>query len=264
MDGRDARWAEHRSSRRAELVRAARRAVHHRGPDLSMDDLAAEIGTSKSIIYRYFSDKSGLQGAVGAAVIEDLRAALGEVGERVTRPRDRIAAMVDVYLGIVESSAGVYAFVTQPEATATAGALRGFVAEIEDIVAEALLPVLRHGGGTAPEDRALAALWGAGVVGHVRSVAERWIAARGATALPPADSAPPAESAPPAGSAVPADGVLPADGAPAVEGGIAAMDRAALAAHITDWLWTGAMGVARRSRNASSRTETDDAIGDPS
>jgi len=64
VDGRDARWAEHRSSRRAELVRAARRAVHHRGPDLSMDDLAAEIGTSKSIIYRYFSDKSGLQGAV--------------------------------------------------------------------------------------------------------------------------------------------------------------------------------------------------------
>ncbi|PYF98411.1 transcriptional regulator, TetR family [Georgenia satyanarayanai] len=239
VDGRDARWAEHRSSRRAELVRAARRAVHHRGPDLSMDDLAAEIGTSKSIIYRYFTDKSGLQGAVGAAVIDDLRAALGEVGERVTRPRDRIAAMVDVYLGIVESSAGVYAFVTQPEATATAGALRGFVAEIEDIVAEALLPVLRHGGGAAEEDHALAALWGAGVVGHVRSVAERWIAARS--------------------TGLPAD-----DGAPAVEGGIAALDRAALAAHITDWLWTGAMGVARRSRNASTRTETDDAIGDPS
>lgn len=247
VDGRDARWAEHRSSRRAELVRAARRAVHHRGPDLSMDDLAAEIGTSKSIIYRYFSDKSGLQGAVGAAVIDDLRAALGEVGERVTRPRDRIAAMVDVYLGIVESSAGVYAFVTQPEATATAGALRGFVAEIEDIVAEALLPVLRHGGGAAEEDHALAALWGSGVVGHVRSVAERWIAARSTTPLLPADSPLTAD-----------------DGAPAVEGGIAALDRAALAAHITDWLWTGAIGVARRSRNASTRTETDDAIGDPS
>ncbi|MCM3660337.1 TetR/AcrR family transcriptional regulator [Georgenia satyanarayanai] len=245
VDGRDARWAAHRSSRRAELVRAARRAVHHRGPDLSMDDLAAEIGTSKSIVYRYFSDKSGLQGAVGAAVIEDLRGALGEVSERVTRPRDRIAAMVDVYLGIVESSAGVYAFVTQPEATATAGALRGFVAEIEDIVAEALLPVLRHGGGAASEDHALAALWGAGVVGHVRSVAERWIAARGLTPENPADAR--AE-----------------DGAPAVEGGIATLDRAALAAHITDWLWTGAMGVARRSRNASTRTETDDAIGDPS
>ncbi|WP_324649352.1 TetR/AcrR family transcriptional regulator [Georgenia sp. H159] len=236
VDGRDARWAAHRSSRRAELVRAARRAVHHRGPDLSMDDLAAEIGTSKSIIYRYFTDKSGLQGAVGAAVIEDLRAALGEVSGRVTRPRDRIAAMVDVYLGIVESSAGVYAFVTQPEATATAGALRGFVAEIEDIVAEALLPVLRHGGAEHATDRALAALWGAGVVGHVRSVAERWIAARGADA-----------SAPGAAD----------DG----EGQVAAMDRSELAAHITDWLWTGAAGVARRSR--ATRHRPDDAIGAP-
>jgi len=239
VDGRDARWAAHRSSRRAELVRAARRAVHHRGPDLSMDDLAAEIGTSKSIIYRYFTDKSGLQGAVGDAVIDELREALGEVSERVTRPRDRIAAMVDVYLGIVESSAPVYAFVTQPEATATAGALRGFVAEIEDIVAEALLPVLRHGGARSTTDQALAALWGAGVVGHVRSVAERWIAARAGAAAPDPQGA--------AGRAT--------------EDEIAAMDRAALGARITDWLWTGAAGVARRARTTTTRP--DDAIGDP-
>src|SRR5690625_1818495 len=248
VDGRDARWAAHRSSRRAELVRAARRAVHHRGPDLSMDDLAAEIGTSKSIIYRYFTDKSGLQGAVGAAVIEDLRAAIGEVSERVTRPRDRIAAMVDVYLGIVESSAAVYAFVTQPEATATAGALRGFVAEIEDIVAEALLPVLRHGGAEGESDHALAALWVAGVVGHVRSVTERWIAARTPTPIPP-----PAESALTAG-----------DAGSVVEARIAALDRDQLAAHITDWLWNGAAGIARRAaRTAQRRTRPDDEIGAP-
>lgn len=268
VDGRDARWAAHRSSRRAELVRAARRAVHHRGPDLSMDDLAAEIGTSKSILYRYFTDKSGLQGAVGAAVLDDLRTALGEVSERVTRPRDRIAAMVDVYLEIVESSAGVYTFVTQPEATATAGALRGFVAEIEDIVAEALLPVLRYGpdeddgDGAHDTDHALAALWAAGVVGHVRSVAERWVAARATDPVPtprPADT----DSPPPADSPPPGDSSLPDtdDDAPAVEADIAAMDRGALGAHITDWLWTGAIGVARRSR--STRTRPDDAIGAP-
>lgn len=249
VDGRDARWAAHRSSRRAELVRAARRAVHHRGPDLSMDDLAAEIGTSKSLIYRYFTDKSGLQGAVGAAVIDDLRSALGEVGERVTRPRDRIAAMVDVYLGIVESSAGVYAFVTQAEATATAGALRGFVAEIEDIVAESLLPIIRpeaegsqddhdrdadrHGSiedGEAGQDdagHAAAALWAAGVVGLVRSAVERWIAAR-------------------AGG----------EGQDLAEQQIAAKDRAELTTHITDWLWEGAVGAARRARIAHDRIST--------
>src|SRR5690606_41652154 len=75
VDGRDARWAAHRSSRRAELVRAARRAVHRRGPHLSLVDLAAEIGTAKSILYRYFTDKSDLQGAVGTAVPDDIRRA---------------------------------------------------------------------------------------------------------------------------------------------------------------------------------------------
>ena len=249
VDGRDARWAEHRSSRRNELVRAARRAVHHRGHELSMDELAAEMGTSKSIIYRYFTDKSGLQAAVGAAVLEDLRGALEEVTSRLTRPKDRIGAMVEVYAQIVESSAAVYEFVTQPDAPATAGEVRGFVAEIEDIVAESLLPIIRpeaegsqddhdrdadrHGSiedGEAGQDdagHAAAALWAAGVVGLVRSAVERWIAAR-------------------AGG----------EGQDLAEQQIAAKDRAELTTHITDWLWEGAVGAARRARIAHDRIST--------
>ena len=238
MDGRDARWEAHRSSRRTALVKAARRAVHHRGPDLSMDEIAAEMGTSKSIIYRYFTDKSGLQAAVGGAVIDDLRGAIAEATRDATRPREQIAAMIDVYLGFVETSAHVYAFVTQPEATATAGALRGFIAETEDIVAQSLLLVLRPGDVAADDAQALAALWAAGAVGLTRAGVERWVAARASRT----ETGPTAE---------PADDTEPL----AVEHLIGALDRPALAAHLTDWLWEGATGVARRVRSAAVRPD---------
>ena len=203
-----------------------------------MDELAAEMGTSKSIIYRYFTDKSGLQAAVGGAVLDDLRDVIAEATAGLTRPREQIAAMIDVYLEVVESSAHVYGFVTQPEATATAGALRGFVAETEDIVADALLPVLHPGGREDDGDRAVAALWASGVVGLTRASAERWIAAR-ATRADRTDLA--------------ADLTADPAGSTAVEDVVAGLDRAALAAHLTDWLWEGAVGVARRRRAERER-----------
>lgn len=206
-DGRATRWDSHRAERRAELVRAARRAVHHLGAGISMDEIATEIGTSKSILYRYFTDKAGLQAAVGQAVLEGLRTALEDAARSGGEPRARLEAMVAVYLEMVEQSPRVYDFVTRPEAEAAAGALRGFVADTEDLVAELVLPVVRAVPVEGSDDHALARLWGAGLVGFVRAVAERWFAGNG-------------------------------DDAPAV-------DRDRLTDLITDWLWTGALGVAQ-------------------
>ena len=49
VDGRSARWARHREQRRAELLDVARHLIHERGPDVTMEDIAAASGTSKSI-----------------------------------------------------------------------------------------------------------------------------------------------------------------------------------------------------------------------
>jgi len=232
-DGRATRWADHRAARRAELVRAARRAVHHRGPDLSMDDIATEIGTSKSILYRYFTDKTGLQVAVGQAVLGRMREALEEAALRAGGPRERISAMVGVYLEMVDGSPHVYAFVTRPEATA--GQVRGFVAEVADLVTDAVLPALDGGGAGADAgagDRTqvseatlvAARLWAAGVVGLVRGAVDLWLGDR-------------ADSPEPAGPGTPDVGRVP---------------REALAAHLSDWLWDGAVGVLRRTRQSRS------------
>src|SRR5206468_6162349 len=63
-DGRRARWTEHRRARRQELVGAAVEAVRAAGPDFAVDDVARTAGVSKTVIYRYFTDKDELVDAV--------------------------------------------------------------------------------------------------------------------------------------------------------------------------------------------------------
>ncbi|ACQ81811.1 transcriptional regulator, TetR family [Beutenbergia cavernae DSM 12333] len=173
-DGRSTRWEDHRIARRRELTHAARRAIHHGGPDLSMDEIAAEMGTSKSIVYRYFADKTGLQNAVGEAVLEDMRSALADATRTARGPRELIAAMVEVYLGMISSSPHVYAFVTRGgdvahDATAP---LRTLAHDATDLVATPLAEVLVETG----RDGELAGVWASGVIGFVRGAGETWLA----------------------------------------------------------------------------------------
>ncbi|MGC5615038.1 TetR/AcrR family transcriptional regulator [Georgenia sp. Z1491] len=275
-DGRTTRWDDHRAARRLELVRAARRCVHERGPDVSMDDLAAHMRTSKSILYRYFTDKAGLQRAVGQHVLHRMLRELTEAAARTGGPRERIHSMVAAYLQMVDDAPHVYAFVTSPTGEA-AGDVRGFVAEVDVVIARTLVPAVLGLDDDAevehvsPEQATRATLWASGVTGTVRSVADRWLAARAelerigvdASSAAPATSGPDAAAA--AGSGVGQDVPDPTTSGPDaaaevssgvgglthldLETAVAGVDRDELAAFIASWLWDGAVGVLRRARS---------------
>src|ERR1700738_1314173 len=63
-DGRKRRWHQHKVERRNELVDGTIEAIRRQGRNLSMDEIAAEIGVSKTVLYRYFVDKNDLTTAV--------------------------------------------------------------------------------------------------------------------------------------------------------------------------------------------------------
>lgn len=169
IDGRARRWEAHRASRRDELTRLARKAIHRGGPDLSMDEIAAAIGTSKSIVYRYFADRSGLQTAVGEAVLADLGGALVEATRDVDTPAQAIHAMVAVYLEMVSTSPAVYTFVTRGSDVADVAAPMRTLA---DDTAALLIPVLERVLVSEGRPAALARVWAAGIIGFVRGAAE--------------------------------------------------------------------------------------------
>nr|WP_255719348.1 TetR/AcrR family transcriptional regulator [Brachybacterium sp. ACRRE] len=169
-DGRTARWARHREQRRADLLDVARHLIHERGPDVTMEEIASASGTSKSIIYRYFSDKAHLQRALGLHIlsamqkrlteeVRELASSAASAGERGVSPEDHLRAMISTYVDTAQRSPHVYAFVTRPS-----DGLNHFLDSATRLAAAAL-----PAGHPAP------GIWAAGAVGFVERAVDRWM-----------------------------------------------------------------------------------------
>ena len=176
-DGRSSRWDQHRQDRRRELVRAARAAVHELGPEASMEDIAAHAGTSKSVFYRYFGDRAGLQVAVAERVTAHMERRLLEAADDRADAAATLHRMVEVYLSVAATSPHVYAFaVSAPESgDATVGVLDAFFDRVHALLAEGLAQHL--GADGAPNARSPLGLWPRAAVGLVRATAETWLRA---------------------------------------------------------------------------------------
>lgn len=182
-DGRSTRWESHRAQRRLELARHARRAIHRNGPEISMEDIAKHAGTSKSIFYRYFSDKAGLQNAVGELVAQDLQRLLSRAVTTSQSPTGALRAMVQVYLDTIDASPHVYNFISTTGQGLSGPTLNQFLTEVIDLVARPLAQELAD-YGMPP---AGLAAWAAGAVGYVRGIGEWWMAHRESPNSPSAE-----------------------------------------------------------------------------
>ena len=115
-DRRDSRWDEHRRTRREQLVQATLDAVARHGAGVGMDEIAAEAGTSKTAVYRYFSDRTELYVAVCTRVASRLLPRLRDAVDSSQRPREMVAAAIDTYLGFIEADPELYRFVVHQQA----------------------------------------------------------------------------------------------------------------------------------------------------
>ena len=176
-DGRRARWTEHRKARREELVVAAVEAVRAAGPAFAVEDVARSAGVSKTVIYRYFSDKDELIDAVLARISHGvlLPRLLGALA--VNRPDDRaqLHAVIGAFVELIEEEPELYRFAYAHVGRAGRADL---VADTEREVAERLGRLMGERlaeTGQAPEP---ARTWAYGVVGMVQLAAHWWSAHR--------------------------------------------------------------------------------------
>ena len=174
-DRRDSRWDEHRRARRQELVDATIAAVGKHGPGVGMEEIAAEAGTSKTVVYRHFADRAELYVAVCNRVAAQLLPKLRVAIETTSHPRDMLAAAIDTYLAFLEADPALYRFVVQPQ---TLDARAGDpLSTLSDLVGEQAAAAVSVALQQAGHDPAAAAPWGHGVVGLVRSAADWWLRA---------------------------------------------------------------------------------------
>ena len=175
-DRRDSRWDEHRRARREQLVQATVAAVARHGAGVGMDEIAAEAGTSKTVVYRHFTDRTELYVAVCTRVASQLLPKLRDAIESSDKPREMVAAAIDTYLGFLEADPELYRFVVHQQAL-DRPADRDPISSLSDLVgaqaAAAISVTLQQAG----RDPTAAAPWGHGVVGLVRSAADWWLRA---------------------------------------------------------------------------------------
>jgi AcrR family transcriptional regulator len=144
------------------------------GPEVGMDDIAKASGIAKPVFYRYFSDKSDLFLAVGRAVAEGVVVDVTTAIDKATSPRAKLAAGIDAYLASIEAQPELYRFVVQHRDAGThfSDQLLGDYATIVGLHAARVIGEFMRQAG---QDSGVAELWGFGIVGLVRSAADRWL-----------------------------------------------------------------------------------------
>lgn len=139
-----------------------------------MDEIAAEAGITKPILYRHFGDKDGLYEALAERYIEELAQAIRPAGQ-TGNARSRLAAGIDAYLSYIEREPERYRFLLDAVARPGASSLladfrRGQVADC----AGAAVDNLRRAGF----DPEIGELWAHCVSGMVRSAGIWWLETR--------------------------------------------------------------------------------------
>jgi AcrR family transcriptional regulator len=161
-----------RDERRAELLDAAERAIQRIGPDASMDELAAEAGITKPILYSHFGDKAGLASALAVRVAAELDEAIATSLGQMQHPRQVVSSAIGAFCTFIESQNALYRFLikaamSNPDKRSGSRLVADF--------AEQIATVLRGGLRQVGFDPGAAEPWSYAIVGMTLSAGEWWL-----------------------------------------------------------------------------------------
>ena len=176
VDGRRQRWAGHRQVRRAQFVAAALEAIRSHGPDVGLDEIAAQAGVSKPVLYRHFADRTDLFAAVLDAIADEVLLpqigldALADAGGELTDV-DTIRRVVRAFVTVVDDEPHLYRFALRHAGVGSEG---DFVAATERRIAVGLSALVGDRLRELGLDSGGAQVWAFGVVGMVQLATRRW------------------------------------------------------------------------------------------
>jgi AcrR family transcriptional regulator len=160
--------------RRAQLLDAADRAIARHGAGVRMEDVAAEAGVTKPIVYRHFGDKGGLYEALARRFAGQLMERLTAAMAAADDPLDKLTTTIDAYLAAIEERPELYRFLLhraaaeRPEVTQAVG---DFTYQLADRVAATLADEFGRFGFELSQPQVAAH----GLIGLVHQVSDWWM-----------------------------------------------------------------------------------------
>jgi AcrR family transcriptional regulator len=170
---------EKRAKKRKELLDAAISAIKTFGLTTSMDQIAAEAGVTKPILYRHFGHKDGLLQALERRYEEDLVERLAKAltaypPNSLRNAKALLQQTIDTYVSFVSENEEIYKFLT-----------RNFYSgsqldqyELTRRLSNQVSTVMRDGFRQANLNPYPAELWSFAVVGMVHASADWWVSNR--------------------------------------------------------------------------------------
>jgi AcrR family transcriptional regulator len=163
-----------RDERRVELLDAAERAIRRIGPQASMDEIAAEAGITKPILYSHFGDKAGLVHALAGRVAHQLNRTVTDALTRSGEPRDVVASTIEAFCTFIEDETELYQFLVQSARHGADASGPRLLTDIGNQISVSLGSALRRAGA----DSGAAEPWAYAIVGMTFGGASWWLQRR--------------------------------------------------------------------------------------
>jgi AcrR family transcriptional regulator len=158
-----------RMTRRLELLEAAIEVIRREGPTASMDEIAAQAGITKPIVYRYFGDRAGVYQAVAEQYCADLTSRFQSAVSTSRDLRANVVTAIDAYLAFVQDDPQVHQFLLHPQHATRPAVTFGYH------VGESISDLLRQRLEAAARATTPAGPWGHAIAGMVQAASTWWL-----------------------------------------------------------------------------------------
>jgi AcrR family transcriptional regulator len=169
--GRPSRTESERSLQRQRLLDDAIVAIRIHGSGVSVENIAAQAGVSKPVIYAEFGDKAGLADALALERAQQMERSL-IAGLAAGEPLDTTAAVqvgASALIGLVVDDPDVYGFIQRSMRASDHGVLDNPLVRILHDRVEMLISLL------APDaDKAMVSVVTDGMFGFIFAMVESW------------------------------------------------------------------------------------------
>jgi AcrR family transcriptional regulator len=154
---------------RSQLLDAATQVIRTRGPDATMDDIAAGASVTKPILYRTIGDKAALMAALSETLIDQIDRSVSTASGTATDPVAAFEAAIRGYVAAVDADRNLFLFVNSG-APGTEEFRR-----LVDRSAASMIEVFSAARTSVGLDPAGARTWAWAIVGALQVVTTMWL-----------------------------------------------------------------------------------------